>query len=556
MLEGESMLKKCFAVLPFIFLFNIYSLTFLSNWSNAGTTYLLVRSNIRNYHKINVNYAGTISQVTLEYGTNLQDESLASTASVIIYTDVSGVASTAVGTLTFASQDLVNRTATYTGSVGIGTTGTYWLEIRQVGGNFYYRVGTALGDGSLWTFIYNDGFNYYPRIKIENPSLPNIQTVTSLNAAVNLGISPYLTRGGYYLDLSYNTITGDGQDPLTDLTGLDQALDGVDKSLVTYLNLSGNPITEIPANIFSTFTNLHVLDINNCTSLTTITGNAFNGLTVTGVVSIQNATALDTLSTNAFNGLTTQHLRLDQNSALSTIIPGAFSGLTVSGDLRLDYNSSLATIPSSIFDGLNIGKNLYINNCSGLATIQEGAFGGLTIGAHLLLNNNSSLVTISGGAFNDLTVAEDLFLDNTGITTVANGIFDGTTGTIVGKTVRFNNNTNLTTTENNALSNLTALHVRFDNNSSLSTVTAGSFNGLVTTGDVRFDNSNFTTLPENLFNGATIGGNLFFNGVNLTSVHYNTFNGATIGGFLDFTGHPDGLSLPTAITTAFTVFGY
>jgi hypothetical protein len=549
--------KKFIKVMPFLLSLPIFGITYLSNWSDTGSINLLVRSNIRNYHKFNASTTGTISQITIQYGPNAQDESVVDSTTIIIYSDNNGSRGSELGTFTFLSKDTIANTATYTGSVTINATGDYWIEIRQVGGNFYYRAGSALGDVGDWQFVYNSSWNWYPRMIFENPSIPEPYSLSDLNTDISLSSETYLKRGGAYLDLSYDALMLDGQTGINDLTGLADDLEGINKANITYLNLSGNPITEIPANIFSTFTNLHVLDINNCGSLTTINANAFNGLTVTGVVSIQNATTLTTLPENAFNGLITQHLRLDQNSGLTTIASGAFDGLTLSGDLRLDNNSSLTTIGSNTFNGLSVGRNLYLSNCSSLAALETNALSGLTVGGHLYLDNNSALSVIETGAFDNLEVGEDFYLHNTALATLPSGIFNGDFGTTVGITMRLHDNASMGSATDGSFKGLTTHHLRLDNNISLNFTNAKTFDQLVTTGDIRFDNNtNFSSLIENLFYGATIGGSIFFKNAGISSVNSNAFTESSVAGFLDFTDHSISLILPAAVTNNFTVIGY
>lgn len=532
-----------FLFLPYI----VHAETLLSNLdeSTTATTSWLVRSNVRYAHQFTAGGAATISTVKTQLSGS---QKYPSNVSIRIHSDSSNSVDSLLGTLTYDSID-GNNLATYTGSVDIPSAGTYWIEIYPTAAiaNHYYASTSstnstgaedwdikkgyvANGSNSIsWSTFVGTPYTY-PKIAFEGTNNAT-QTVTTLAASVDLTASPWLTDSNTTLDLSGATISDQGQSALEELTGLDGSLDSIDKTLITTLKLDGNTsLTEIPANIFSTFTNLETLELQDNTGITTINANAFNEISLTDL-RLDGNTSLTTLAANTFNGLSVSGtLYLNDSTGLTTLNSNAFNGLTLTGNLRLDGNTGLTSVPSDAFNGLTVGGNLLFNN-TGITTIADNAFSGLTVSGNLQINSNSSLTSIAANAFNGATITGDIQIhSNTSLTSLSETAFNGAT---IGGTVSFTGNTNLTVPESiiNTFFGASSItgDVRLDN-TALSSLTSQAFKSSTVSNDLRIDNNaTLTTLPTEALQSANVGNDLRIDSTGITTLQDETFKGTVVG---------------------------
>lgn len=539
--------SRCLLLLTVLFLFQqLWCETLFTNMNEATgqTTSWIVRSNVRYAHQFTAGGAATITTAKSQVS---GAQKYPSSTAIRIHSDSSGTVGSLLGTLSYVSIDGSN-VITYSGEVEIPSAGTYWFEIYPTAAiaNHYYTTTastSATGSTEGWavnkdkiasgsnsiSWSYFTGTPYqYPKFSLEGTSneVPDTQTITTLAAAVDLSVSPWLTESGTILDLSGSTISDAGQNALEELTGLDGNLDSIDKTNITTLKLGGNTsLTTIPANIFATFTNLETLELHGNTGLTTITADAFNDLSVTNL-RLDGNTNLTTLPENGFNGLTVAGtLQLNSNTGLTTIASGAFTGLTMTGNLRLDGNTGLTTIPANTFNGLTVGGDLQLNNNTSLATLPENAFNGIEVTGTTRLDGNTALETIATSAFNGATFGTLCLDDNSALTSLPTNGFK-------------------TTTIN------TDLEVQ---NTGLTSLSENAFNGATVSGNVKVNNNtSLTTIGENTFSGLTVSGNLEVTGnTALTTLNENAFTGVTLTGNLSLTGNSALESIPTVILDTF-----
>lgn len=520
------------------------------NETTGQTTSWIVRSNVRYAHQFTAGSAATITTAKSQVS---GAQKYPSFTAIRIHSDSSDTVDSLLGTLSYVSID-ANDVITYTGEVDIPSEGTYWFEIYPTANiaNHYYTTTastSATGSAEGWaikkdkvangsnsiSWSYFTGTPYqYPKFSLEgiNNAVPDVQTVTTLAAAVDLSSPPWIDANGVTLDLSGSTISDEGQNALEELTGLDDDLDGIDKTKITTLKLGGNTsLTEIPANIFSTFTNLETLELHGNTGITTINANAFNELSITDL-RLDGNTSLTTLPANGLNGLTVSGtLYLNDNTALATVNSSAFTGLTMTGNLRLDGNTSLTSVPSDAFDSLSVGGNLRFNN-TGITSITADAFSGLTVSGNLQVNSNSSLTTIAASAFNGATITGDLQIhSNTSLTDLSSTAFTGAT---IGGTVSLSGNTNLASVNDNIINTFFSQEsingdIRMDN-LAVTSLKEDAFKSATVSNDLRIDsNSSLTELPSSALQSANVGNNLRIDNTSITKLSNETFKDTIVG---------------------------
>lgn len=552
------------------------------NEATGQTTSWIVRSNVRYAHQFT---AGSSATITTALSQVSSAQKYPSSTAIRIHSDSGDKVGSLLGTLSYVSIDESN-VITYSGEVEIPEAGTYWFEIyptTSIANHYYTTTASTSATGSAegWTvkkdkvasggdsvnWSYFTGTPYqYPKFSLSgtNNAVPDTQTITTLAAAVDLTASPWLTDSETTLDLSGATISDEGQNALEELTGLDEDLDSIDKSLITTLKLGGNTsVTTIPADIFSTFPNLETLELHGNTGLTTITAYAFNELSVTDL-RLDGNTSLITLPKSGFYGLTVLgNLYLNDNTALTTINTSAFTELTMTGNLRLDGNTALTDIPTEALNGITVGGNLYLNN-TGITSIEADAFSGLTVTGNLQINSNSNLTSIAENAFNGVIITEDLQIQsNTNLVSLNENAFSGielsgtlsltgnsslstipTTildsyfkGTSITGDIRLDD-TAITVLEENAFKETVVSNdLRIDNNAALTTIPASALQKANITNDLRIDSTGVIKLSKDTFKDTIVGNNLNLSSNSaLTEIEPRAFNNINVTGNIDLEG--------------------
>ena len=117
---------------------------------------------------------------------------------------------------------------------------------------------------------------------------------------------------------------------------------------VTYINLAGNLLGELPANLFSGLASLDELHLDT-NQLTSLPAGVFSGLTALTYLDLSANGSLGTLSENLFSGLTSLTTLLLTDLGMTTLPDGLFSGLTALATLRLNGNPDTGdTLPLTV----------------------------------------------------------------------------------------------------------------------------------------------------------------------------------------------------------------
>lgn len=190
-----------------------------------------------------------------------------------------------------------------------------------------------------------------------------------------------------------------------------------------FLNLTGNPLGEIPAGAFDEFSALGLLGLEDV-GLRAIPPNAFRNLAALHTFGLGLNDELHTLEEDVFQGLSSLK-RLDlSNTGIETIEPGAFNGLSALRLLGIGGNSRLTTLPAGAFRGLSGIEGLAIDSTA-VATIEPGAFEGLDA-LEVLYVGHSKLGALPRGAFRGMPRLEELVLDaNPELAALPSGAFEG-----------------------------------------------------------------------------------------------------------------------------------
>ena len=343
-----------------------------------------------------------------------------------------------------------------------------------------------------------------------NAESTNISDLTGLKFATNLT----------YLNLSNNNLT-------TLPAGVFEGL-----SKATVLNLRGNPLTTIKTGAFNGLSSLTELDLSPTGSsrgkLTTIEAGTFYGLASLQTLNLHNNN-LTTLPTSVFEGLNTVTSLNLRGNPLTTIKAGAFNGFTRLQTLNL-HNNNLTTLPTSVFEGLNTVTSLDLRG-NLLTTIKRGAFNGLSSLAELDLSPTGSsrgkLTTIEAGAFKGLTSLQTLNLFYNNLTTLPTGVFEGL-NKVTSLNLRYNPLKTIKAGAFNGLSSLTTLDLSSaytNTRSDLTTIEVGAFNGLSSLTYLNLYYNNLTILPTGMFEGLNKVTSLALRGNPLKTIKAGAFNG-------------------------------
>ena len=307
------------------------------------------------------------------------------------------------------------------------------------------------------------------------------------------------------------------------------------------LDLSDNPLTELPPTIFDGLRALYSLDLSNNSltelppaisglralstlrlhdnRLTALPAGAFSSLTDLGFLSLNN-NLLTELQPAIFDGLGALNILRLQGNRLTALPAGVFTGPAALSVLYLNSNS-LASLPSGIFDRLAELEVLYLNN-NNLTALPLGIFTGLSDLKTLKLSDNS-LTELPAGLFSDLTELDYLSLSNNLLTELPAGLFSGLrvltvlrlegnslyvlpAGAFAGLArlgILYLNDNSLTALPPSAFAGLAALDVLYLNDNSLTELPAGAFAGLTALRFLLLDDNDLTALPADAFTGLT-----------------------------------------------------
>ena len=319
------------------------------------------------------------------------------------------------------------------------------------------------------------------------------------------------------LDLSYNSITALPPGIFTGLTGL------------TSLYLLGNNITILPADIFSGLAELTDLRLSY-NDIITLPADIFSGLAELTSLDLDE-NAITTLPDDIFSGLAgLTYLRLSYND-ITTPFSGAFSGLTGLVSLFLDGNA-ITTVQPGAFSGLTGLVHLSLNG-NAITTVQPGAFSGLTRLVELRLNGNA-ITTVQPGAFSGLTRVYSLGLQGNAITTLSSGAFDGLTR-LASLLLRENT---ITTLQSGAFSGLTGLTHLYLNENAITTLPDDIFSGLAGLTTLYLMDNAITTLPDDIFSGLAGLTTLYLMDNEITNLPDGVFASMTNLSTLGFAGNP------------------
>lgn len=216
-------------------------------------------------------------------------------------------------------------------------------------------------------------------------------------------------------------------------------------SVMTFLDLSENELTQLPEGVFADLSSLDFLRLND-NQLTELPAGAFAGLSRLGSWLFLHNNQLTELPAGIFAGLErVELLRLNHNR-LTGLPEGVFADL--SGLTALDLSANqLAELPDNAFDGLASLTELELAD-NQLAALGEGVFAGLDRLEVLRLFQNrltelpagvlaglSSLTWLSlqdnqltelpEGVFSELSSLERLHLDRNQLTELPAGAFTG-----------------------------------------------------------------------------------------------------------------------------------
>ena len=154
------------------------------------------------------------------------------------------------------------------------------------------------------------------------------------------------------------------------------------------LDLSGNGLTTLPADIFDGLGSLSVLSLKK-NRLTALPAGVFDGLSALTRLVLE-ANRLETLRADAFSGLTALRELILRKNRLNALPSGVFSGLGALRHINL-RNNRLRTLPGDVFSGLTSLEilNLMTNR---LSSLPDGLLAGLTglTSLRLLDNGNTA----------------------------------------------------------------------------------------------------------------------------------------------------------------------
>ena len=221
---------------------------------------------------------------------------------------------------------------------------------------------------------------------------------------------------------------------------------------LTYLELSGNALTELPDGVFAGLPALRelVLSRNN---LTTLPDDVFDELTGLRTLRLR-YNELTELPAGVFDELTSlDFLSLSHNN-LTELPAGVFDELTSLTHVLDLSNNALTELPDRVFDGLTSLTRLDLR-FNELTELPDGVFDELTSLTHQLDLRNNALTELPDGVFDGLTSLNSLSLGSNNLTTLPDGVFDGLTSL---NSLSLGSN-NLTTLPDGVFDELTALTV-------------------------------------------------------------------------------------------------
>ena len=258
------------------------------------------------------------------------------------------------------------------------------------------------------------------------------------------------------------TLSVDAADVLTGLREIDfRGLSSLQR-----LDLGGNSLASLPANVFNDLPSLQTLDLDG-NSLASLSANAFDGLSSLERLDLS-GNSLTSLPANVFNGLSSlQTLDLSDNS-LASVPADAFNGLPSLRTLTMSDNS-LASVPADAFNGLPSLRTLTMSRNS-LTSVPAKAFSGVPSLQTLQLSTNS-LTSMHVEAFAGLTSLTGLNLSENSLSSLRGNVFNG-------------------------LSSLVGLNMR-DN--SLYILPANVFDGLSSLNSLSLDKNSLTGFPTRAF---------------------------------------------------------
>ncbi len=232
--------------------------------------------------------------------------------------------------------------ATVAGTVNAGAamTTTPFTAALDVGANEIEVVVTA-ADSSTLTYRLTVTRDVPPTVNICDRTA---QVVTAILAAINPtpacdSVPETALAGITELNLTGSLATSIAELANGDFAGL--------SGLVT-LNLTGNPLTTLPAGVFDDLSVLVTLDLSG-NALTTLPADVFNDLSALETLSLSD-NDLTTLPADVFNGLSAlETLSLSDNDLTTTLPAGVFDDLSALESLSLNGNA-FTTLPDGVFD--------------------------------------------------------------------------------------------------------------------------------------------------------------------------------------------------------------
>ena len=232
--------------------------------------------------------------------------------------------------------------------------------------------------------------------------------------------------------------------------------------------LSRNPISELPPNLFRDGTSLNEIHIIENT-VQFIPNGLFNNLSSLG------------------------QLSLDGNR-ISVIDNDAFQGLSSLTDLHLTDNE-ISRLPDGVFEDLSSLANLWLVR-NELSTLPADIFSGATGLQTLRLQGNLDLQTIDAGAFNGLGELTRLELQDSGLISLPEDVFEPLDDSLGALTLHGNN---LTSLPEDIFDGLTGLRTIFLRNNELASLPEEVFEGLVALRWLDLESNELTDLPDDIF---------------------------------------------------------
>ena len=259
------------------------------------------------------------------------------------------------------------------------------------------------------------------------------------------------------------------------------------------LDLEGNALTALPADVFGGLGNLRHLYLND-NALTALPEGLLDGLVQLAELYLQ-GNALTTLPANVLDGLAKlKDIHLQDNGL--TILPeSVFEGLTSLSHLDLSGNA-LAALPADVFDGLDVLTKLHLDD-NALTALPAGVFEGLGVLAYLYLSNND-LTALPGEVFDGLGALTYLYLGGNDLTALPEDVFSGVAGKLV------------------------HLHLR---NNALGALPEAVFDGMNRLDQLALDGNALAALPEDVFDGLVSLAALDLGGNELTALPETVFDG-------------------------------